>query len=717
MSKIIRKAVILVVVISMIVGMSSGAFASATANRSTSMEAALLAVRRLINIDDDVYTEFEFHSFYSNFETREGLVWSFQWGDGENRVIFATVNEDGTVMGFDRFIWGDTPRFGFAQISRAQALAIGDEFIRNANPESYTFFINRSNVTVNINERDFHLTYTAEVNGHQFSAAQISIRVNKFTGEIMGFSNSFICPTRFNFSAADDIISESAAIAAHAEKIGLSLEYRTFFNFAERTVAVLPVYTFNAPGMSFISASTGEVVQFVFDRGNQVEFARQEDDEFALGLVPDAPAARAAGLSPVEIAAVERVGNLLTGQQALANLLEVAGVEDLDVDEFTQSIRLTRDFFNEERYIYEIFMSRRGFEELARGEVPIESLSGMVDASTGRVLSFWSSYDFRAMAEFGEVQYTFAEAEEIAKNFLRAQAPTEFAGSRSETEEAPGIMPFLHSFGMNYNFSYTRFENDIPVRNNGLNVTVSPFTGRVTAYSLNWFENVEFRSVSNVLSVAEALAAFVRQNGTELYYITIGDSNAELVYGINNMSFVDPFTGKAIDFMGEPWVDTAIVPLFDDVIGHWSEEIVLKLLENGIYPWNGPFEPDRNMTQQEFLDLLMLLRPQSFHHFSHVVFSGVDALNIDIQPNRILTRQEAARIVVEFLGYGNIAEHYEWFVFPFNDNVNDEFKGFITIAYMLGIVSGTGNGNFGANSNITRAQAAVMLHNLILAME
>ena len=130
--------------------------------------------------------------------------------------------------------------------------------------------------------------------------------------------------------------------------------------------------------------------------------------------------------------------------------------------------------------------------------------------------------------------------------------------------------------------------------------------------------------------------------------------------------------------------------------------------------WGGAFEPNRVMTELEFLQYMMLVEGGWMARAEPQAFFAQRGITVEASPDRSVTRQEAARIIVEFLGYGVLGEQPQFFVYPFRDNVAEQYRGFITICYMLGIVTGD-NGRFNPTDNVTRGHAAVMLHNLIIA--
>ena len=675
------------------------------------METALLAVRRLVDIDDNIFTDFNHSSTFSNWETREGLVWSFSWS-GENAHIFANVSGDGKLLSLNRF--DDSPFFGFAELSRSDAVARAYDFMRRANPDVHQFFSATDDVQVSLHSSQFTVVFNAEIEGFGFPAAQITVGVDKFDGGILSYNTRNIDPRGFNFESTQSLISQSEAVAAFAEKIGLSLEYRSSFDPTTERQVVFPVYTVNLPGMSFISAVTGEVVEFVFEHG------RSDSDAFlAGGAMPAAPAAEAeamqdharARISPAERAAIERVAGFLTADQALNRFMDAAGLSDMDMDIFDdKSVTLTRDFLETGRYSYSINLFRNVSWDSPEPE--LMGVFGNIDATTGAVRSFNIFYTNTPMLT-GEPAMTAEQVRDTVETFLRGIAPAEFARTRLDeggtfSLERPGM-----SFGVD-NFNFVRVENDILFRGNNISVTYNQALGRVTNFSLNWNDNITFPSVANVLTPEQALLRFAEGGGSEIIFITTGDGNASLVFDFGS-AMIDPFTGGVLDFSGDALEDSVLRPDYSDVLGHWSESYVMRLLENGVYNWSGRFEPDRVMNEVEFVAYIMQIESPWMVPLSAQAFLAGHGINFSASADRQVTRQNAARIIVEFMGFGQLAAHSEWFVYPFNDSVADEFRGYITIARMLGIVSGDAVGNFNPTNSVTRAEAAVMLHDLILA--
>jgi hypothetical protein len=477
------------------------------------------------------------------------------------------------------------------------------------------------------------------------------------------------------------------------------------------SIRIFPVYTFNYVGQRYVSALTGEVVDFVFDMG--LQHAHYGFDEIALAAFEADVADHGVRLSPAELAAIEQVAGFLTSEQALYRLFGTLQLSELSNEDFNDvHISLERDWSDRERFVYNIRLWRHlNWDEPAD---MISGISGTVDAATGRVRSFHINYNGMPSADPNNMM-TEAQVLTAVNEFLEEMAPDEFARTRLH-DDGLGIMPLDWEWaaGGVLRFNRIRVENNALFRQNGITVTFNAVTGRVTNFNLNWLDNVTFPSISGVLSPQAALAAFVRENGSETIFITTGEGNARLVFDFGS-SLIDSFSGEVVGFDGMARENSELAPDYSDVIGHPSERYVMRLLENGVYNWSGSFFPDMVMNEVEFVQYIMQIEQPWIARMNPEQFLERQNITLDVSADRETTRQFASRAIVEFMGFGQIAQHHEWFLYPFSDNVSDEFRGFITIAYMLDIVSGDAARNFNATDAVTRGSAAQMLHNLVLA--
>ena len=162
--------------------------------------------------------------------------------------------------------------------------------------------------------------------------------------------------------------------------------------------------------------------------------------------------------------------------------------------------------------------------------------------------------------------------------------------------------------------------------------------------------------------------------------------------------------------------------------GHWSEESVRKATQLGLFEGigDGKFGRGQPITRAAFVTAMVRL-------FGWEEVSPAKASYTDVTPNRWfytavetarangafaatsgsfrptdnITREEMAVMLIRSLGYASLAGTAGSYPSPFTDVTVS--KGFITLAYDLGIVGGVSSSKFAPDSTATREQAAAML--------
>jgi hypothetical protein len=164
---------------------------------------------------------------------------------------------------------------------------------------------------------------------------------------------------------------------------------------------------------------------------------------------------------------------------------------------------------------------------------------------------------------------------------------------------------------------------------------------------------------------------------------------------------------------GKPYRDAfAASASYDDIAGHWAEAVIGKLLENGYYISGESFRPNEKITQEDFLRYLYAPEQRYYDDtdafYKMLVNSGV-IKEEERDPAAALTRYDAARFVVRWLGQGRVAEHPEVFVNAFKDDAAAEYKGYVAIVKALSVMKGDAAGNFNGARALTRAEAAAVI--------
>ncbi len=162
--------------------------------------------------------------------------------------------------------------------------------------------------------------------------------------------------------------------------------------------------------------------------------------------------------------------------------------------------------------------------------------------------------------------------------------------------------------------------------------------------------------------------------------------------------------------------------------GHWSEASVNKATALGLFQGvgNGKFGRGQPITKAAFVTALVRLFgweevTPAKASFTDVTanrwfYTAVETARANgafaatsgaFHPTDNITREEMAVMIVRSLGYASLAGTASNYPCPFPDVTTN--KGFITLAYDMGIVEGVNGGKFAPDATATREQAAAML--------
>lgn len=173
----------------------------------------------------------------------------------------------------------------------------------------------------------------------------------------------------------------------------------------------------------------------------------------------------------------------------------------------------------------------------------------------------------------------------------------------------------------------------------------------------------------------------------------------------------------------------AAVQEYSDVpAGHWSAESVYRATELGIFNGIGDnlFGRGQAISRAAFVTALVrmfgwetVIPEQNtfadvtsdrwyYDEVETAVANGaVPTASREFRPTEDLKRGEMAALLMRALGYTSLAGAVSGYDCPFTDvTVN---KGFITMAYDMGLISGMGDGMFAPDATATREQAATIL--------
>lgn len=658
---------------------------------SKGLEQAIIGAKKIITVPDN-YTDFTHNS--SERETGNGKVrvWRLNWAEkeGNNGFVSASIGEDGYLYEYNKYN-GDKVFSGLAQVTKDKAQASAEEFLEKAVPE-YAKQMKKIDENSNISSNEeYNFTYKKFVNEIPVNSITVNVGINKYNGEVTSFYGGNPEIKGLEYPTIEGIIEPLAAEKAYVEKLGVDLKYYSYYDYKQKKMNIFAGYSIDDNKNSAIDAKTGQAIsiskedQFYNDKKNYVGETASDNSLIKANQQ----------LTKEETDAIKNIANLITKEKAESILKEKSDIITSDMKVLDSS--LNKNYINQ-RYVWNI---------------SFENAYGEVDAESGEVLSV-RCYNYN---NTGNKNISKTEAKNIAEDFLKKIAPNKFTQTKYKEGENKLSKIDVVEEGNIFYFSFIRQVNGIEFSSNSLSVEVDKTKGNVIGYINDWYDNVTFPNVDQVINKEAAFNKIKELAGFGLQYNMIGKDKIGLVYNLKNTVenyIIDPVSGTRLDFTGQVYKESKL-PEYTDINGHWSEKTVKELLENGYYIDGEKFNPNMNITQINFFKYIYSPVKNSYtddEFYDMLIQSGVIKKE-EKAPNSFISNQDAAKFVIRYLGHDKIAAHAEIFINPFKDSIEEQYKGYAAMCYALNIIKGDRNGNFNGTRNISNAEAATIIYNLI----
>ena len=181
-----------------------------------------------------------------------------------------------------------------------------------------------------------------------------------------------------------------------------------------------------------------------------------------------------------------------------------------------------------------------------------------------------------------------------------------------------------------------------------------------------------------------------------------------------------------------PAARAADMPYVDVPEGNWAYEEIRQVTQSGLF--NGVdgihFGLKEPMTRAQFVAALVRLfgweavapetptfsdcaEPQRWYYSAvetAYANGALPAYSATFRPTDPITREEMATMLVRALGFTSLAGRLSVSQLPFDDVTTN--RGYIAVAYVLGLINGYDGGKFRPDEAATREQAAVILARL-----
>jgi len=723
-------------------------------NIDEKMKEMLTVVKSHLDIDEEIYTIFDYNYYQNDYYNTE--PWYFYWySENYESSINATVLGNGKFMNYYKY---DNTNYGaeyykknlrLAEVSKSEAEDIANNFLKKILGDEFDEY-KLSNLSLSYPSDSYYINYVLTKDGYDFPDYTLSLGVDKLTGEVLHFYRydryEQIIYNDIDFQDASKVIPQDKALKSYLENIGLELVYMSQFDWQTKELTVKPVYRLINNYNKYINAVNGKVIEITSDYYYGASPKVDSVYEEAQNVAADSDSGEVR-FSEAELAELEKAKNFISSDKAIEIMIKAFDLEFIDLSEYDKNAYLNKDYINQDQYCWSVYVNK--YADYTR-----ESYSATVDARNGNIIYFSgysyvpTPYDYVDMNGDGIIDekdgmvlkyeqpkpiYTYEEARKIVFDRINEISPYDIDENFELTENRNYAVAYSDSPEIKsdyYTFYLARKVNGISFDSNYISVEFNNLTGKINYYTLSWYEKAEFPKLDKIISDKTALNNIADFSGYNIYYISNGinedgRANAVLVYRFDNAIMVDPFTGKCIDWSFEEaekyYVD---IPDYQDLNGHPVEDIVKILTDNGIYAWGGDtFDPDKGITKSELISYLQFYIYNSYY-FSEIstgLFANQSQYYrysdmLSEKPDMILTKQEAAKIICEIAGYGELGKFSEIFIYPFADsNCDEEYRGYVAILKVFGLISADEDGDFNAADTLTRAETAEIVYNLVMS--
>lgn len=397
--------------------------------------------------------------------------------------------------------------------------------------------------------------------------------------------------------------------------------------------------------------------------------------------------------------------------------------------------------------------------------VPGDTIYASVNALTGQIKSFNLFRDRLYSEEEGKKEYKIElqAAKDKAVEFVKKAAPhlthQLILEYQKPVEATAGRGTPL------YHINFVRSIDGI-LTDESADLVIDGITGDIIGYDNSLSSNSYHTSKPAVISEEKARALWADQYELELQYVmdyslspdaTISIEKLRVMQAAGDYTSIEDVNGKVLlayvpvakhagvgtgiflDAVSGEWKSARtgenaklVSEAPADVEGHWASRELELMVEYGALDMkDGKVNPDQAATRGELIKMLVVAmnggnsaisydsaRGNSFKDvlasskYYAYVENAVD-LNLidrnpqgDFNPDKIMTREDMAELIVRALGYNNLAKRTGLFQLNVEDAAQIVNKGHAALLLGLGIMSAQ-DGKFLPQVEVTRAQAAV----------
>ena len=695
------------------------------------MEEMIKRVRPLIDVPEE-YKNFnwDFRS-YSYSEP----AWYFSWS-GDEGEISVECDVEGRIFAYHTYDYTNERKTILPAVSPEELLPVAEEFIKKTAPHLSGLDLRLEDTSTGsiVYSHTYTYYFTRYENDIPVPENTVNVSVNYVTKEVSSFSGNILLG--IDFRTGEVIGAEKAKeVLSETQDMILSYRLRTEYD-DEGNVSERKAYLVYTPALSYVSvdALTGEVYTerttweaikapsynsatggILMDSVSKEESADAEDGGYRYQL------------SEEELAQVAVLESLISKDEAAQ---VVFGDKDLYIPEnaYLSNANLTKRYDvkpldesseKQEKYTWNLYFLTPGESYLG--------MNAVVDAHDGSLIRYsadlpyvyhYEEYDI----EIPTLTVSKSDAEKTAFEFIQRHQPekaklvalsqnNDYAPMKYLDQQDGTSLPVYRAARLNF----VRQNEGVDFTYNNILVGVDRASGKITSYNYNWYDDVVFESPKDAVDKKTALAALYENNGFDINYEinrnytyidgVLDSVNAETysraVYSLYNpaSTTVRALDAKLVNYNGDEIEPYGFTGKYSDIEGHWAENTIKRFAWIGYGPAGNLFRPNDNISGADLVMLFETLR--------------IYGANEEILEAESLTRMDAVKLVIDYLGYGKIAALENVFITDFADNSDfaSEDIGYAAIARGFGLIEGDGE-NFRPYDTLTRAEALTVAENV-----
>lgn len=663
---------------------------SAATDDAEKMQGVLVSVKEKISVPEEL-TEFS-----GNVSERDGKTYYyFDWSTPDyEKSVSASADSEGRIISYYDSTFNTSDK-RISEISKAELISYAEAFLEKTVPEAFI----SENDRLFYNEDGYYasgkLRYSLE-----FERRRSGVPVkDNYANLTMCIAEDKIYVRNMNisFDYEAEFEEPSAELEDYAERymelFPAELVYRDEYNSLAKgnepkNVPQL-IYRIKDNKTGYMDIATGEELT----ESPADDLLRNSYKESS---AEDSSAGGSSSLSAQEIAELENVEGLLSAAELEERVKKLPYVDFADELEM-QSSRLYKDELG--KYCYRI--NYKSTDEKSYRYFNIRA-----NAETGELLSL-SDYSEGYGGNEQLTEAEIAEAKKKISEFLNAAAPEKLAQMEEESvEDGKGEV----------GSSFVRIVNGVKYVDNGISISFDAKNNLVTSYSLT-FTASEFEDPKKAVGSKAAYEKILEYAPISPIYIRSGEKYKKAVSLEKHGIELDAVSGEIKN------ESTKSEYLYSDIAGHWAEEAATKLAEIQIGIAGGLLEPDKGMTQEEFLRLAasaiigQYYGKNATEEFYEMLIRDKLISEDEKAPDAEITREDAFVFVIRMAGCERVARLTNIYKVSYADQslLTEDRIGYAAILSGLGVICGDG-GMLRPKDALTRAEAMVLVYKYLLSL-